>query len=122
MSNVIWKVYDVERVVSLNGLDNVITRVLWGAEKFAQTIQVKQDPVVTAEDWKQRSGYVTLSAPSTDSFISFENVTEDNAIAWAKAALGNAEVIAIETDIRDRVVEATTNFAGEKKLWGVPWR
>ena len=44
-------------------------------------------------------------------------ITKDNAIAWAKAALGSDEVTAIETRIAAQITESKTPTVSS----GVPW-
>lgn len=110
MSKVIWKASNLERVASLNGLENVIVKVLWSAEK-----EVSTNNIIA------RSGYASLTAPSPSSFIAFNSVTEEDAVNWSKTALGNEKVSSIEADITTRFNAANTEFSEPEKTWGVPW-
>ena len=47
----------------------------------------------------------------------YASVTKDNAIAWAKAAIGSDEVTAIETRIAAQITESKTPTTTS----GVPW-
>ena len=47
----------------------------------------------------------------------YGSITEADAIAWAKAAIGSDEVTAIETGIAAQITEAKTPTTAS----GVPW-
>ncbi len=49
--------------------------------------------------------------------MSYSDIKESDAIAWAKAAIGADEVTAIETSITAQITEAKTPTTAS----GVPW-
>ena len=62
-------------------------------------------------------GSVGLAAADSSSFTAYADITKDNAVAWAKAALGSDQVTAIETDIATQIQESKTPAITS----GVPW-
>ena len=62
-------------------------------------------------------GTVGLAEADASSFTAYASVTKDNAIAWAKAAIGTDEVTAIETRIAAQITESKTPTVTS----GVPW-
>ena len=62
-------------------------------------------------------GSVGLAEADSSSFTAYADITKDNAVAWAKAALGADEVTRIETSIAAQITESKT----PTKTTGVPW-
>ena len=58
-----------------------------------------------------------LAEADSGSFTTYADITKDNAIAWAKAALGSDEITAIETGIANQISESKA----PTKTSGVPW-
>jgi len=62
-------------------------------------------------------GAVGLAEADSGSFTAYADITKDNAIAWAKAALGADQVTAIETSIAAQITESKT----PTRFTGTPW-
>jgi len=61
-------------------------------------------------------GSVDLAAPG-DSFTPYADITEEQAVTWAKAALGNDQVAAYEKSVEDQKEIMKNPVTGT----GVPW-
>ena len=62
-------------------------------------------------------GSVAIAEADSKSFTAYKDITEENAIAWAKAAIGSDEVTAIEAGIAAQIAKSKT----PTKTSGVPW-
>ena len=101
--------------------------VTWNATLDVQKTVGSLSDVVTTIHWTASDsdgehsgssyGAVGLAEADSGSFIAYADITKDNAIAWAKAALGADEVTAIETGIAAQITESKT----PTKSTGVPW-
>ena len=91
--------------------------VTWGviACDYAKSLSSKAD-VITNVHW-EATDKETVDTSDLSSFIAYASVTEANAIAWAKAALGSDEVTRIETDVTAQITESKTPTSGS----GTPW-
>ena len=90
---VTWDVVALDATKTVGSLSDVVTTVHW-----------------TASDADgDHSGYaygsVGLAEADSGSFTAYADITKDNAITWAKAALGSSEVTAIETKRLKRLEE-----------------
>ena len=102
---VTWDVVALDATKTVGSLSDVVTTVHW-----------------TASDTDgEHSGYVygsvNLADADSKSFTAYADITKDNAIAWAKAALGSSEVTAIETKIAAQITESKTPTVSS----GTPW-
>ena len=104
-----WKISTCKYNVSLNGQTNVITEV-WFDVKDSETVS-------SVEHKGQYSGSVKLDTTDLSSFVAYDDVTEENVIAWVKTTLGSSEVTAIESDVADQITKSKT--PAEKM--GIPW-
>ena len=102
---VTWDVVSLDATKTVGSLADVITTVHWTASDA--------DGDHTGSSY----GSVGLAAADSGSFTAYASVSKDNAIAWAKAALGADEVTAIETGIAAQITESKT----PTKTSGVPW-
>jgi len=102
---VTWNVVSLDATKTVGSLSDVITTVHWTASDA--------DGDHTGSSY----GSVGLAAADSGSFTAYASVSKDNAIAWAKAALGADEVTAIETGIAAQITESKT----PTKTSGVPW-
>ena len=59
----------------------------------------------------------TVHWTASDSFTAYKDITKDNAITWAKAAIGSDEVTAIETRIAAQISESKAPTVSS----GTPW-
>ena len=102
---VTWDVVSLDATKTVGSLSDVITKVHWTA--------TDSDGAHTGS-WY---GDLRLADADASSFTAYGSVTKDNAIAWAKAALGTDEVTAIETSIAAQITESKTPTVTS----GVPW-
>ena len=110
---VTWDVTSLDATKTVGSLSDVVTTVHWTASD-SETVGSGDSAVVhTGSTY----GSVGLAEADGSSFTAYADITKDNAIAWAKAALGTDEVTAIETGIAAQITESKT----PSNLSGVPW-
>ena len=102
---VTWDVAALDATKTVGSLSDVITTVHWIARD------------ADGDHTGSAYGTVELAEADSGSFTAYADITKDNAIAWAKAALGSDEVTAIETRIAAQITESKT----PTKTSGVPW-
>ena len=102
---VTWNVISLEATKTVGSLSDVVTTVHWTASD--------SDGDYTGSAY----GSVGLAEADSGSFTAYADITKDNAIAWAKAAIGSDTVTAIETKIAAQITESKTPTATS----GVPW-
>tara|TARA_R100000353_G_scaffold82936_1_gene62097 strand:- start:24 stop:338 length:315 start_codon:yes stop_codon:yes gene_type:complete len=102
---VIWDIDSLDATKTVGSLSNVVTAVHWTASDL------------DGDHAGYAYGSVGLAAADSSSFTAYADITKDNAIAWAKAALGTDEVTAIETRIAAQITESKT----PTRTSGVPW-
>tara|TARA_B100000212_G_C27309127_1_gene504940 strand:+ start:779 stop:1096 length:318 start_codon:yes stop_codon:yes gene_type:complete len=102
---VTWNVVSLDATKTVGSLSDVVTTVHWTASD--------------GEGLHSRFSYgsVRLAEADSGSFTAYADITKDNAIAWAKAALGSDQITAIETSIAAQITESKT----PTKTTGVPW-
>ena len=110
---VTWKVLTCDYTVSLNSKTNVITCVHWEATD-SETVGSGDSAV---DHTGRVYGSIAIDTSDLSSFIAYDSVTEANALAWAKAALGAVEVTKTETSIAKQITESKTPVTST----GVPW-
>ena len=110
---VTWNVVKLEATKTVGSLSDVVTQVHWTADD--SEIVGSGDSAVTHRG--SAYGSVALADADSSSFTAYDDITKDNAIAWAKAKLGSDEVARIETDIAAQITESKT----PTKTQGVPW-
>ena len=106
---VTWNVVCLDATKTVGSLSDVVTTVHWTANDSETVSGV----VHSGSSY----GSVGLAEADSSSFTAYASVTKDNAIAWAKAALGSDEVTAIETSIAAQITESKTPTVTA----GVPW-
>jgi hypothetical protein len=106
---VTWKVESLESAVTEGSLSDVVKIIRWNA--------IDSETVSDVPYKGSRAGAVGIAAADAGDFIAYADITEANAIAWTKAALGADEVTAIEADIAAQITESKTPTS---KI-GVPW-
>ena len=106
---VTWSVVSLDSTKTVGSLSDVVTTVHWNAT----------DSETVGEDtYTGRSyGSVGLAEADSSSFTAYGSITESDAVAWAKAAIGADEVTGIETSIAAEITEAKTPSTTS----GVPW-
>ena len=102
---VTWDVVQLDSTKTVGSLSDVITTVHWTASD------------ADGDHTGYAYGSVGLAEADGGSFTAYASVTKDNAIAWAKAAIGSDEVTVIETGIAAQITESKT----PTKTSGVPW-
>ena len=110
---VTWNVAALDATKTVGSLSDVVTTVHWTASD-SETVGSGDSAVVHSGS---AYGTVGLAAPDSGSFTAYADITKDNAVAWAKAALGSDQVTAIETDIATQIQESKTPAITS----GVPW-
>ena len=71
-----WKILNLETVQSINGLENVVSVVRW-------LLTATDDVNLTNVE-----GTVELENPSSDGFIVYSELSEDQVITWTREKLG----------------------------------
>ena len=102
---VTWDVAALDATKTIGSLSDVVTCIHWRASD------------TDGDHTGSAYGTVGLAAPDSKSFTAYADITKDNAIAWAKSALGSDEVTAIETGIANQISESKS----PTKTSGVPW-
>ena len=103
--SVTWDIASLDATKTVGNLSDVVTTVHWTASD------------ADGDHTGYIYGSVGLAEADSGSFTAYADITKDNAIAWAKAALGSDEVTAIETGIANQITESKT----PTKTSGVPW-
>ena len=102
---VTWNVVSLDATKTVGSLSDVVTTVHWTASD--------KDGDHSGSTY----GSIGLAAADSESFTAYADITKDNAIAWAKSAMGSDEVTDIETRIAAQITESKT----PTKYSGVPW-
>ena len=110
---VVWNVVALDSAVTEGSLSDVIKTVHWTAAD-SETVG-SGDSAVTHTG--SSYGSVGIGAADAGDFTAYASVSKDNAVAWAKAALGSDQVTSIETGIASQITESKTPTSKT----GVPW-
>jgi hypothetical protein len=110
---VTWKIVALDRAVTEGSLADVVKTVHWSASD-SETVGSGDSAVVHSGS---SYGSVGLGAADAGDFTAYASITEANAIAWAKAAIGTDQVTSIETNIASEITESKTPTSKT----GVPW-
>ena len=110
---VTWSVVALNTTKTVGSLSDVVTSVHWTASD-SETVGSGDSAV---EHTGSSYGSIGLAEADSGSFTAYADITKDNAVAWAKAALGADEVTKIETSIAAQITESKT----PKATTGVPW-
>tara|TARA_Y100000401_G_C8315461_1_gene222142 strand:+ start:223 stop:537 length:315 start_codon:yes stop_codon:yes gene_type:complete len=102
---VTWDVVSLDATKTVGSLSNVVTTVHWTASD------------ADGDHTGSCYGSAGLAEADSSSFTAYADITKENAIAWAKAALGSDEVTRIETSIAAQITESKTPSV----TYGVPW-
>ena len=101
-----WRVVALDYSTSLGGEANVVTSVHWDCSD------------VDENDNAGRSyGSVAIPTEDLSSFTEYADITETQAVTWAKDALGAESVASIEQNVADQIAEKASPSTGT----GVPW-
>ena len=110
---VTWDVAALDATKTVGSLSDVVTVVHWTASD-SETVGSGDSAVVHTGS---AYGSIGLAAADSGSFTAYADITKDNAIAWAKAAIGSDEVTSIETGIAAQITESKPPTTTS----GVPW-
>ena len=99
-----WTVSAMYYTVSQDGHTNVVNTVHWRVSK------------TDGDNSGSSYGTVGLEAPG-ESFVEWADVTEEMAVGWAKAALGDEQVAATEAAIDAQIAEQATPTSGTGVSW-----
>ena len=102
---VTWTISQLDRHPSKDGLDDVVFCAHWRANDS------------DAEHKGRVYGTALFGDPDPDSFTAYADITEADAIAWTKAALGDEEVASIEASIAQQIADSKTPTVEH----GTPW-
>jgi len=102
---VTWNVVSLDATKTVGSLSDVVTTVHWTASD------------ADGDHTGSCYGSVGLAEADSGSFTAYADITKDNAVAWAKAAIGADEVTSIETSIAAQITESKTPTT----TTGVPW-
>ena len=102
---VTWDIVALDATKTVGSLSDVVTTVHWTASD------------ADGDHIGSSYGSVGLAKADSGSFTAYADITKDNAIAWAKAAMGADEVTSIETSITAQITESKTPTT----TTGVPW-
>jgi hypothetical protein len=101
-----WSIVQLDYTVSLDGKTNVVTNIHWNC---------------TDEDADKNAGrtYGFQAIPTDDlsDFTAYDDITEANAIAWLKAALGDDGVSDQEDSVAAQIAVLKTPVNGSGKPW-----
>ena len=100
-----WTVSSMERTLTDGALSDVVTTLHW------------QCTDSDGEHHGRCYGTVNLEAPDADSFTAYADISEADAIAWAKAAIGEEQVEAYEASVASQIERKKNPVSGT----GVPW-
>jgi hypothetical protein len=99
-----WTVSAMDYTVSQDGHTNVVNTVHWRVSK--------EDGDNSGSSY----GTVGLEAPS-GTFVEWDDITEDMAVGWAKAAMGDEQVATVEASIDAQIAEKVTPTSGTGVSW-----
>ena len=102
---VTWKVVSMDSTKTVGSLSDVVDTIHWTATK------------VDGDYAGSQYGSIQISEPDSSSFTAYKDITEENAISWAKAAMGSDKVTAIENNITNQISKQKTPTTSH----GVPW-
>ena len=101
-----WSIVQLDYTVSLDSKTNVVTNIHW-------------DCTDADADGNHGRTYGSTGIPTDDlsSFIAYDDITEANAIAWLKAALGEDGVSDQEDSVAAQIAVLKTPVNGSGKPW-----
>ena len=101
-----WKINQLDYAVSLDSKTNVVTNIHW-------------DCTDADADGNQGRTYGSQAIPTDNlsDFIAYSDITEANAIAWLKDALGEDGVSDQEAAVAAQIAVLKTPVDGSGKPW-----
>ena len=104
-----WTVSSMDRTLTDGDLSDVVTTLHWQCTDSETVDDIRHSG--------RCYGTVGLSAPDADSFTAYADISEADAIAWAKAAIGEEQVAAYEASVASQIELSKNPVSGT----GVPW-
>tara|TARA_R110002072_G_scaffold291786_1_gene460072 strand:- start:22 stop:339 length:318 start_codon:yes stop_codon:yes gene_type:complete len=101
-----WSINQLDYTVSLDAKTNVVTNIHWGCND--------EDADGNAG---RTYGSTGISTDDLSDFIAYGDITEANAIAWVKAALGDDGVSDQEDSVAAQIAVIKTPVSGSGKPW-----
>jgi len=101
---VTWEIVTLDRRTE-GSLSDVVFNIHWSASD------------TDGEHTGTAYGDIGLAEADAKSFTAYADITKENAIAWAKAAIGSDQVAKIEASIAAQITELKTPTVTS----GVPW-
>ena len=95
-----WSISELYRQISLDGKSDVVTSVHWQVTDLEKVGEITHSG--------QIYGSSGLDTSDLSSFTDYADITEADAIAWAKTALGADQVTAHEKSVADQITESKT--------------
>ena len=105
-----WNVIAMDSAPTEGSLNDVVKTIHWTA---TGTETVESHTYVSSS-----FGAIGIGDADASDFTAFASITKDDAVAWAKAALGTDEVTSIETGLENKITEQKTPSIETKPL---PW-
>ena len=102
---VTWEIVTLDVKKTEGGLSDVVFNIHWSASD------------TDGEHTGTAYGDISLAEADAKSFTAYADITKDDAIAWAKAAIGSDQVAKIEASIAGQITESKTPTVSS----GVPW-
>ena len=103
-----WKINTLDRQLVDGERTDVVTVIHW---------DVTDSETVEGVTYSGRCyGTVSLAEPG-ESFTPYADITEEQAISWCKAAIGDDQVTAYETSVANQIELEKNPVTGT----GVPW-
>jgi len=101
-----WQIFDTKRTAATG----LITKIVYGC-------------TVQAENGIERQiGEIEITGDTASpGFISYNELTQDAIVGWVKSSLGEQEVLAIETELENKVIDYQQARQAETEKNGLPW-
>ena len=108
-----WDIHLLKVTKTVGSLSDVVTNVNFFVYD-SETVGSGDAAIVHQAN---KRGVTTLADADSGSFIAYDSITKDNAIAWAQAAMGNSLVKQVEEDIAAQITASKNSTT----TIGVPW-
>ena len=101
-----WKIIDLKSRIA----DGLVIKVTY-------TCKVRLDDILA-----RIVGELELTGDSSDpGYIPFENLAEEDVLEWVKDSLGQTQITAIETGLKNNVTAQKAQKDAETVTSGLPW-
>ena len=101
---VLWKISSMDRDLTQGSNENIITQIHWRASD-------------ADADGNTGSSYGSVGVTLVGTPTAYADVTEADAIGWAKDALGDEQVTAIEENIASQIALMKTPITATGVSW-----